>query len=214
MRCGARSLLGVTCALLTAANAPVYADAPASTESAAEDPWAIVAPSIEPPATLTRSVGRGAGTGSTSGGWLRTAGSLAVVVAAILLLFWGHRALTSGKWSRGAGATRSSAIQILGRTALSSRHSVHLLRVGTRTILVGVSPDRICHLDTLPGDAGALAAGQALRSESAEQFQAELEREAATYAPSSDASTDEFSLPAVRRRLLGAVQRIRNVNRG
>ena len=94
--------------------------------------------------------------------WLRTTGSLAAVVALIILLGWGYRVVAGGRGPFSRRVKRPELIEIISRTALSPKHSLHLVRVGPRVVLVGMSNDSLVALDVVDdADAAARLAGQA-----------------------------------------------------
>lgn len=75
---------------------------------------------------------------------LRQVAALAVVFG----LLWAARRLLRGRsWRSVSSAT---VLESRGRLALTSRHSVHLIRVGERILIVGVHPEGITFL----GDGG------------------------------------------------------------
>ncbi|MBN1442754.1 MAG: flagellar biosynthetic protein FliO [Planctomycetes bacterium] len=76
---------------------------------------------------------------------------LSASVAAILAL-GGGALILQRRWTlvkrRNAGA---GGVQVLGRTSLSPRHSIYLVRIGQRVLAVGVSGDRMTALLELAG---------------------------------------------------------------
>jgi len=221
----ARALLGV---LLLAATAtgqtPTSApsDAPLLT-LAGEDAW-FPPPTpdaedagrplrrVEHPAEA-RAVGpRAAQSGAA--GWVRTLGSLAAVLGLIVLLMWGYRAMGSAGTRLGlVGRSRNThLLEVIARTPLSPRHSVCLVRVGPRLVLIGQGPEALSALDVI--DDAALAAQLLGRSvaERDDSHAAEFERclrdEAAQYTELPDGAP-----PAGPRRaklaLAGTLQRLR-----
>ena len=86
-------------------------------------------------------------TGGSEGWWSGWAGiTLALAVCGGLV--------TVARRFRPAGVTGS--VDVVGRVSLSPRHSVYLLRVGRRVLLVGTGPQGppalISELDELPAD--------------------------------------------------------------
>lgn len=71
---------------------------------------------------------------------LRQLAALALVFA----LLWAARRLLRGKSWRSRSAP--ALLESRGKLALTARHSVHLVRVGDRTLIVGVYPDGITFL--------------------------------------------------------------------
>jgi flagellar biogenesis protein FliO len=157
----------------------------------------------------------------SSSSWTRTILSLAAVVALIALLAWGYR-LTGG-WARGASffnaGRRTQLLEVVGRTSLSPRHSLCLVRMGGRVVLVGLSGDRMTALDSV-GDTeasrllGLIAAEQSDSAHTA--FEQTLADESAAY----DLETDQSSKPAsssssARDTIANTLQRIRSrIGRG
>lgn len=88
--------------------------------------------------------------GSTVVALLRLSASLAVIIAigiASVVVF--------RRWTRPGGAGGSlGGVQVLGRTPLTPRHVVYLVRVGERCLAVGVSGERMTTLAEI--DAAAL----------------------------------------------------------
>jgi hypothetical protein len=78
-----------------------------------------------------RSAGPNGPAAGSSGWWLGTAG-----IAGALALF-GGASLASKRF---LPARDSGPIRVVGRTALSPRHSVYLLRVGDRVLILGTGP--------------------------------------------------------------------------
>ncbi len=90
---------------------------------------------------------------------LRQAAAILLVFGLLALAMWALR-------RRGllpvSGARRSGRrMQAVERIALSPRHSLHLVRVGDRTLLIGVHPGGCSLLDRLPAAASEPPAGGA-----------------------------------------------------
>jgi len=230
------ALLGLIIALVAAvpraaAAAPATDAAPVATQPAAASPadaWSALEPNTASaePRPLERRRGNtpqsghsATGTGTTQS-WFRTTMSLAGVVGLIVLLGWGYRRVAAtGTFglARGRGAP---LIEVVGRTALSPRHSVCLVRVGPRLVLLGCTHDSIRSLDVITDpDLSARLLGQAAQqradSHSAE-FAKCLEREAVAYqddpsGPAEDAVPDESRLAELKQKLGGTLQRLRAV---
>lgn len=179
-------------------------------------------PQTEPGRTIKR---RSAGAGNdasaakkvqptTSGSWMRSVGSLAAVVAVILFLAWGAKALARGGPLAGR-AKRPGVIEIISRTALSPKQSLCLVRVGQRMVLVGVTQDSLRTLDVIqdPGAVAALAGdATAARSASDERaFRQSLEREVVQYDEPRPATG--IGANDVRQRLTQALARVRGAAR-
>lgn len=168
------------------------------------------APSVAAPASTTSPAGSG---------WLRTTASLAAVVALILLLAWGYRRtigpLAGVSLARGRNL---GLIEVISRATLGPRHTLHLVRVGARLVLVGTAQDGVRTLDVItdPDQVSALL-GQAAqqRAESATRsFAGLLEAESTRYpasdeAPRAAAPPDEVRLRAAQDAIAAAVERLR-----
>jgi flagellar biogenesis protein FliO len=199
------------------------------------DPWSstdIAAPRMD--ARPLRRTGGGSDAAATSSaskrhstlspdrtGW-RTAAALGGVVGIILLLAWGYRAVAhgGGRWPLALRGKHPALIEVVSRSALSPRQSLCLVRIGSRLVLLGVTPDAVRTLDVIQdADLAAQLAGQVAQrrpdSHSAE-FASCLEREAAAGEPSGDGlpeatPPDDRRLAALRQRLSGTVARLRAV---
>lgn len=145
--------------------------------------------------------------------WPRTILATLGVGGLVILLGWGYRAATAGSLPGLARPRAPAALQLISRCALSPRQSVCLLRVGPRMVLVGLSPDRMTALDVIT-DADAVARlaadAQPAAGRPDPQFQRELEREAAAYAPPAPPAAPPERLIAARTRLLSAIERLKN----
>lgn len=89
--------------------------------------------------------------GARESSWFKTTLSLAGVIALIVLLAWGYKLATGGGSAlpfafRGRHA---GAIQIVGRTVLSPKQSLCLVRVGPRLLLLGLGGDGVRTLDVV-----------------------------------------------------------------
>lgn len=118
--------------------------------------------------------------GLVSGPWYRTGfGALAIVLVTIGMVVWLAR--------RFLPLTRSSesgVLRVVARASLSPKHSVALMSVGRRFVLIGLSGDRItqvCQV-TDPEEVAELAARTgAARTPSGEDFDTLLVQEAEDY---------------------------------
>jgi flagellar biogenesis protein FliO len=156
----------------------------------------------------------------SSGSWGRSTAALGGVVALIVLLAWGYRAVAArGGALRWSGRGRHPGLmEIVGRTVLSPRQSLCLVRIGPRLVLLGVTPAAVRTLDVIQdADLTAQLLGEAARrrsDSSTAEFARCLEREAQTYVP-PDAELDETPTPDakrigdVQRRLAGTIARLR-----
>lgn len=73
------------------------------------------------------------GAGS-SGWWLGTVG------VAIGLAVCGWASVAARRWPGRAAASGATGIRVLGRTSLSPKHSVYLVEVGRRVLILGAGP--------------------------------------------------------------------------
>jgi flagellar biogenesis protein FliO len=181
------------------------------------------------PRFLTRRAG-GAGSGEStsaravrpgprSAEWLRTSLSLGGVVALIVLLAWGYRVVTGGaRLATTFRGRRPGLIEVVARTVLAPRHSLCLVRIGPRLVLLGLSADAIRALDVIDdADLTARLLGQMQRrradSETAE-FARCLTGQARAYesnagtASRSGAESGDAQIIKLTRRLQGAIQRL------
>lgn len=103
---------------------------------------ASAAPALEPGAPPPRPfpprgsvVRRGGERSETTGGWwLGTAG-----IALALAVCGGISLATRGGW-RWSQVSTAGTLRVVGRTSLSPRHTIHLLSVGRRVLIVGTGP--------------------------------------------------------------------------
>jgi len=136
--------------------------------------------------------------GDRSTPWYRTGiGALAVVLALIGGAFWIVR-----RWMPSARPADAGAMKIVGRTGLTPKHSLVLVRVGRRYLMVGVSADR---LDTLceisdPEEVAQLAARIGIdRSAKGGSFDALLAGEASDYKDLQPSTKDATASVRTRR---------------
>lgn len=216
-----------------AAEPPVTSATPPATPVVTDDPWSspdIVAPRMDsrPLPRETAAPGTPAGTVVATDrpkSWLRTTAALGGVVALIVILAWGYRAATgqAGAWRLARGGRHAGLMEVVGRTALSPRQSLCLVRVGPRLVLLGVTPDAVRSLDVIQdADLTARLLGQATQQRpdsSTAEFARCLEREADSY-ETEEHGADETLTPeaerivSLRQRLAGAVERLRVSARG
>lgn len=197
-------------------------DEPASQASAfkttyANDPTPLPRNGAE---SLNRAESGTSPAGRGSASWTRTILSLGGVVALIGLLAWGYR-LTGGL-SNGAAffpPRRTQLLEVIGRTSLSPRHSVCLVRAGGRVVLVGLSGDRMTSLDVI-GDSEAgkllgLAAQERSDSASAD-FERTLVEESAQYEePITRSSPQTAASSSAKETIASTIARLRSrVGRG
>jgi flagellar biogenesis protein FliO len=103
----------------------------ASAVSALEPRVAAARPFPPRGSVVRRSPERPEGTG---GWWMGTAG-----IALALAVCGGISLATRGGW-RWAQVNTVGTVRVVGRTSLSPRHTVHLLSVGHRVLIVGTGP--------------------------------------------------------------------------
>lgn len=83
---------------------------------------------------------------------------LAVALVAALLagtLTWLRRRGFSRLTGNGLRLRRPRRLEMLDRLSLTPQHSLHLVRLGNRTILLGRSPSGLALLDTAEGRSDA-----------------------------------------------------------
>jgi len=148
----------------------------------------------------------------------RVLGALAAVIGLILLLRWCGRLFFPAAGARGS----SRAVEVLGRSPVSPRQQVMLLRVGRRLIVVGDSGSQLSSLcEITDPDEVAAMVGQ-LRDERAapasRAFVAMFGRsrrrfappeEAPEQAPPLDDPEDEAPVASAREELSGLRERVR-----
>lgn len=143
---------------------------------------------------------------------------LLLVLALIGTLAWLARRYMPAGWRANLGGR--GPVEVLARQHLSSRQSVALLRVGRRLVLVGVTPDRMTHLDTIADpDEVAMLVGRAASSRAgslAGSFQSEVLREATAYEGTS--ATEEAAAggspgmyDSTRTQIRGLLTRVRGL---
>lgn len=177
----------------------------------AADPWStveLVPPDLaerplprrktDTPAQPITTVSRG-----RAADWLRTTAALGGVVALILLLAWGYRKTAGMNLATSLRSRPLIPLEVVGRAALAPRQMVYLLRVGSRLVLIGATPDALRPLHTIDdADLTARLLGEAARgrrdSHTAE-FARCLDGEAAAYPAPAAAALDETLLPDEQR---------------
>ena len=75
--------------------------------------------------------------------------AVAMVLGSLCALVW---AMKRKGWARvrSHGARDSRRLEVIDRLVLTPHHSVHLIRVADRTLLVGLSPNGCNLLETTP----------------------------------------------------------------
>jgi flagellar biogenesis protein FliO len=221
-------LLLATLTALPARAAPSDTDpTPTSAPAAAttDDPWSApdIAPRIEPRLIPRRHADPAAppdtkAAVTTQSPWVRTTAALAAVVAVILLLGWGYRAvLGTGPRSWATRGRQPALLEVVSRTALSTRQSLCLVRCGPRLVLLGITADSIRPLDVITdADVTARLLGEAARQRpdsSTAEFARCLEREAHSYSddhaqPTPPDAADDHQLAALRDRLADTLSKL------
>jgi flagellar biogenesis protein FliO len=162
-----------------------------------------------------------------SAGWLRTTLALGGVVGLIILLGWGYRRLAEGGGglSLAWGRRNAVVIEVVGRTALSPRQSVCLVRVGPRLVLLGCTPGAVQPLDVISdGEVVSQLLGQAAQQRSdshAAAFSKVLTEQASTFDTVVDDDTaeleteelapDDLRLDNAQNSLTGTLDRLKSV---
>lgn len=147
---------------------------------------------------------------SIAGTFLRLLGWTVAVIAV------GSAALVVLKRYTPVGKTleASRAVRILGRTALSPRHSIFLVRVGNeRLLVVGISGDRMVTLSEISDSAGILACDREFQT-SLEDFEGTDEPDRDTVVPDSGTTERAMALGPDLLPYQREVQRITGLLRG
>lgn len=196
-----------------------------------EDPWAAL--EVAAPGAKARPLERDGGRGGAADGaqradvsavgpWVRTTMALGGVVVLIVFLGWGYRRVADnrGAWPFAARPRSATMMEVLGRTTISPRQSVVLMRVGPRLVLVGCTADAIRPLDVIsdPEQVSRMlghVAQQRADSQSAEFAQC-LERESGSYGGEDESHhetvmPEEARLGELKAKLHGTLERLRSV---
>jgi flagellar biogenesis protein FliO len=72
--------------------------------------------------------------GKASGGWWFSTVGIVTVLAVL-----GGGSLVAKRWKLAPGR-ETAALEVVGRTFLTPRHAVYLVRAGSRTLLIGTGP--------------------------------------------------------------------------
>lgn len=193
---------------------------------AGDDPW--VSSEVAAPLLRNHTGSRAPNSGNASAtpgadaksnspsGWSRTTLALVGVLALIAFL-----AFVSRKLRFLPTARRPGMIQILSRTPLSGRQSLCLVRIGPRSVLLGITADRINALDVIDDPAlTAALAGESLQNSSADsggEFRARLDAQEGLYDQDEPGAHDDVEDDAVlpdnrmrevRRKLAGTLRRL------
>jgi hypothetical protein len=104
------------------------------------EPESVLARPVRPRGKVDRPGDPEAEVAATSGWWLGTTG------IALALAVCGGISVAACRGGRGRGrwcwppAQAGSVLRVVGRTSLSPRHTVYLLRAGDRVLIVGTGP--------------------------------------------------------------------------
>ncbi len=85
------------------------------------------------------------------GDWREMFVMLAAMAVVIVLIFALRYALKRLYGAKGLSLGKGP-ITVVARTGLTVRHQVHLLKIGSQTILVGTGPQGICRLGEIESD--------------------------------------------------------------
>jgi flagellar biosynthetic protein FliO len=151
--------------------------------------------------------------------WYRTGiGALGIVLASIVAAVWAFK-----RWVPAVRAADGGLLRVVGRTSLTPKHSLALVRMGRRFVLVGVSGDRLSRLCEVsdPEEVAELAARAGIgTTPSTNAFDNLLLHEAASYEEPDEpelAGGDRSDGPdggRVSRSLTGLLTRLRSVRVG
>lgn len=76
--------------------------------------------------------------------------AVAVVLGALLALVWAMKRKGWARLSVGRARDQRNRLEVIDRLVLTPHHSVHLIRLADRTLLVGLSPNGCNLLETSP----------------------------------------------------------------
>jgi len=122
---------------LAADSAPAEPDQSSARSKPDVEDRPLVRPQAQDPTSENRRV-QSPSAASGSSDWWRMVGALALVLGLILALRWLARRWGGRRLGGGDGA-----VELLSRTPLSTRHSVLLVRVGKRILVVGAGGDNL-----------------------------------------------------------------------
>jgi flagellar biogenesis protein FliO len=157
-------------------------------------------------------------------GWLGLLWPLALVLTGIFVMFWAAKRYLPGL-RRMAG---SRAVEILGRTYLTPRQSVTVVKLGRRVLVIGQTAEQLSALASItdPEEVSEIvglcesAGGHSSTATFRKIFQRmdrEYEGESADAAPPAGAATDDVSqedLDRVRGELRSLAEKVRQVSDG
>jgi len=147
--------------------------------------------------------------------WYRTGlGALGIVLTLIVVAVWLLR-----RWVPAARVMDSSVLNVVGRASLSPKHSLALVQVGRRFVLVGISGDRLSGLCEVadPDEAAELAVrtGTGMKPQR-RAFGDLLLHEAEAYQEGDDEGAESVRAegPRISRPLTELLRKLRNVKAG
>lgn len=86
-------------------------------------------------------------TGNATFDWLQYLLSFALVIGLMLALLWGLKKLQVGT---GLARRHQGRLQVLESVAIGPRQKIALVRVDNREVLIGVTPQQVCGIDSFP----------------------------------------------------------------
>jgi flagellar biogenesis protein FliO len=133
--------------LLMAALATLLAAGATRANDAADPESRALPPRRSPPAAQRdiKTPGAGAAKKSGGGGWWSTLGGLVAVLALIYLA----AKVVQKSVPAARKSLPSEVVQVLGRKPLDYRHTIHLVRFGSRLLMLGSSQDGITTLSEI-----------------------------------------------------------------
>lgn len=143
--------------------------------------------------------------------WYRSGlGALAVVLAIVGLLAWVIR-----RWLPSTRLTDAGGLRVVGRASVTPKHSVVLLRVGRRYVLVGVSGERMTPLSEVsdPDEVAELTRQTGVSG--ADAFDRVLLKEATIYGESDEDEPDAIGSSSTesRRPLNDLLKRLKSLQK-
>jgi len=110
---------------------------------------------LSPPGQFGRKGKTGVTRAVNPPSWVTVAGSLGVVLGLFLVVAWAMRRTVPG----GSVVLPSDVVEVLGRAALAGKAQVHLVRCGSKLLLVSLSPTGVETLTEItdPDDVDRLA---------------------------------------------------------
>jgi len=153
--------------------------------------------------------------------WYRTSwGALGIVLAVITATFW-----TIKRFTPSARISDNGVLRVVGRCGLTPKHNLVLVRLGSRFILVGISPDGIHGLCNVAGSNEADLLAASMSGKSAKNpgafsellgresmlFRSEERGDSTSLAETSEETTtwERMSPPTTNRPVAKLIQRLR-----